>query len=200
MGNQPVSRKSRKLIRWGGSACLAGGVLWVLLWIAYLLTHGPTMSDFEQTLLSLTWYDYGKFVPLALLLFLFGLVSLRARQAGQSGWFGTVGFFVAVGGFVILIVSMLAFWLVPFGSYNPTYRNTELVRQLTIVQFTSPLILGTGLILYGIEVLRSKMLRQANALPLVVGLTALVPYLLWTNVGFVFGAAWAALGLVMSDN
>ena len=127
---------------------MIGGALWIFLWIAYLLTHGPTMRDFRQTFLSLTWYDFSKFVIFALLLFLLGLLSLRARQAGKSGRLGMFGFAVSVGGFTILIVSMFAFWLIPWGSYDPAYRETDLVRQLAIVQFTSPLILGIGLILY----------------------------------------------------
>ena len=188
---------SSKLVSLGGPACLIGGAIWIFLWIAYLLTHGPTMRDFQQTFLSLTWYDFSKFVIFALLLFLLGLLSLRARQAGKSGRLGTVGFAVSVGGFIILIVSMFTFWLIPWGSYDPAYRETDLVRQLAIVQFTSPLILGIGLILFGIEILRSKTLSQGNGLPIVAGLAVLTPYLLWTNVGFVFGAAWVAIGLAL---
>jgi hypothetical protein len=86
---------------------------------------------------------------------------------------------------------------VPFGSYDPAYRSTDLARVLGIIQFTSPLILGTGLILFGIETMRSHTLRQGNVLPLVTGVAVLVPYLLWTNIGFVFGAAWFAVGLAM---
>jgi len=155
------------------------------------------MRDFRQTFLSLTWYDFSKFVIFALLLFLLGLFSLRARRAGKSGRLGTVGFAVSVGGFIVLIVSMLAFWLIPWGSYDPSYRETDLVRQLAIVQFTSPLILGIGLILFGTEFLRTKTLSHGNVLPIVTGLTVLTPYLLWTNIGFAFGAAWVALGLAL---
>lgn len=188
--------KSR-LVNWGGPACLVGGTIWILIWIAYLLTHGPTMNDMRQTFISLTWYDYSKFVIIPLALFLIGLISLRARQAGRAGRLSLVGFVVASAGFAILIASMLVYWLVPFGSYDPAYRSTDLARVLGIIQFTSPLILGTGLILFGIETMRSHTLRQGNVLPLVTGVAVLVPYLLWTNIGFVFGAAWFAVGLAM---
>lgn len=188
--------KSR-LVNWGGPACLVGGTIWILIWIAYLLTHGSTMRDMRQTFLSLTWYDYSKFVIIPLALFLIGLISLRARQAGRAGRLGLVGFTVASAGFTILMASMLVYWLVPFGSYDPAYRNTDLATVLSIIQFTSPLILGAGLILFGIETMRSHTLRQGNVLPLVTGVAVLVPYLLWTNIGFVFGAAWFAVGLAM---
>ena len=186
-----------RLVNWGGPACIVGGAIWILIWIAYLLTHGPTMSDFRQTFLSLTWYDFSKFVFVPLSLFLLGLFSLRARQAGQIGRLGTVGFALAILGFVILIITVLVYWLVPFGSYDPSYRNTDLARQLTFIQFTSPLILGIGLILFGVEHLRRNTLRQGNVLVLVTGLAVLVPYLLWTNIGFLFGAAWFAVGIAM---
>ena len=176
---------------------MVGGTIWILIWIAYLLTHGPTMNDMRQTFISLTWYDYSKFVIIPLALFLIGLISLRARQAGRAGRLGLVGFTVASAGFTILMASMLVYWLVPFGSYDPAYRNTDLATFLGIIQFTSPLILGTGLILFGIETMRSHTLRRGNVLPLVAGVAVLVPYLLWTNIGFVFGAAWFAVGLAI---
>ena len=54
---------------------------------------------------------------------------------------------------------------------------------------------------FGIGAMRSHTLRQGNVLPLVTGVAVLVPYLLWTNIGFVFGAAWFAVGLAMvADN
>ena len=64
---------------------MVGGTSWILIWIAFLLTHGPTMRDMRQTLFSLTWYDYSKFVIIPLALFLIGLINLRARQAGRAG-------------------------------------------------------------------------------------------------------------------
>ena len=171
--------------------------MWIVLWIGYLATHGSTMFDNQQEVFALTWYDISKFVVFALFAFVFGLVSLRAVQAGRSGRLGTAGYLITMIGFGFLLLGALGFWLIPWGSYVSLVRETQMYISSNFMLFLSPVILGVGMILFGIEFLKMRVLSRGNWLPLIIGITAFSPYLLWTNFGFLFGAAWSVLGVVL---
>lgn len=51
---------------------MLAGTLWLLLWVHFLLTHGPTSSDYRKTYLGMSYYDSAK-------LFMIPLVSGRSR-------------------------------------------------------------------------------------------------------------------------
>jgi hypothetical protein len=54
--------------------------MWLLAWVHFLLTHGPTTSDYKDTFLGLSYYDSTKLTVFASGLCLMGLVSLRTRR------------------------------------------------------------------------------------------------------------------------
>lgn len=177
--------------------CVVAAILWAVLWAGYIATHGPTMFDQQGKVLTLTWYDISKFVAFALLGFALGIMNLRTAQSAHSGRLGDIGYVLTLIGFLLVIAGALGFWLVPWGSYAADIRETVLFRSLSILMFVSPALLGAGMIIFGVDMLRNRTLSRGNWLPVLIGLAAFSPFLLWTNVGFIFGALWGLLGVIM---
>ena len=106
-------------LRWRGLAALAGGLLWVAIWLLYLATHGIGESDQQGRLLGLTHYDFGKFLVPALLLIGIGLFSLPKSEDGVLGSLGRVGFTVAIAAMAIMTVAVASlYWPWPLGAYD----------------------------------------------------------------------------------
>ena len=118
--SQRRSSFSRLVVHVGGPATVLGGVIWLLAWVHFLLTHGPTSSDYENTFLGLSYYDSTKLTVFAIGLCIVGLVSLRTRRpVGVRGRVGTWGHFLAVTALIVMTVGMAAsVWTIPWGLAN----------------------------------------------------------------------------------
>lgn len=193
---------SSKLIRWGGPASVLGGIGWILIWVHFLLTHGPTQTNQMGRLLTLTAYDSAKLLVIPLLLFLIGLLSLRVRQSGRLSHLGLAGYVLALLGFAFLIIGVvLEFWFMPWGVYREAYWYTPLGQIAGLIQLLSGFITSAGMILFGIAILRAKALSHWSWLPLILGLVLTAsPWLHMTRYGGMFGLGWALLGYVLWSN
>ena len=79
----------------GAGSAILGGVIWLLLWIHFSLTHGFTYN-MKGLLFGLTWIDSDKLAVIPMLLFMLGLVSLRAWQRESTSRLGTAGYIIAL--------------------------------------------------------------------------------------------------------
>ena len=86
---------------------MLGGTIWLLAWARFLLTHGATTSDNQETFLGLSYYDSTKLTVFATALCLAGLVSLRTRRAGGArNGLWTWGHFLAVTALIVMAAGM----------------------------------------------------------------------------------------------
>ncbi len=174
-----------------------GGALWVLLWVHFLLTHGPTSSDYKETFLGLSYYDSTKLVVFALALCIVGLVSLRARRP-SSDWprLGTLGYFMAIAGLVAIIVGVAAdLWTVPWG--DTTRTSTDLTNYAWGGVAIATLTAFLGLTLLGTSVVRTKVLPSWTILPLSIAGLAAIPWLHHTLHGVLIGLCWLMVGYAL---
>jgi hypothetical protein len=104
-------------VRWGWTAAIGAGAVWLLVCAQQAYAHGVTQENEKEIVLGLTWMDSAKFlvIPFGLLMATMG--ALRARR-GRPGSLGRAGFAVTSSALALLIVSVaLEFWTFPWGSY-----------------------------------------------------------------------------------
>lgn len=182
-------------------AAIVGSVIWLLLWIHFLFTHGTTDFDMQGLSFGLTWLDSDKFVVVPLLLFMLGLVSLRAWQSESTSRLGTTGYLIAlVCSSTAILGQALLYWAVPWGSYPPEsyWSNPFTARVAVPLAILSVPVLSLGLILLGIDILRRKPLPRGNALPLLLGIALLTtPWLRDTVHAVLFGLGWGVFGYIL---
>lgn len=185
----------------GALSAMAGCVIWLMLWIHFLLTHGTTANNMEGVLLGLTWFDTDKLVVVPMLLFMLCVVSLRAWQRESTGRIGTAGYVITLVCFATIIIGQsLLYWPVPWGSYPPEdfWSNDFTQRVAVPLAILSAPLLAIGLILFGVDVLRRKPLPGGNALPLLLGIALLTtPWLRDTVHSILFAVGWGVLGYIL---
>ena len=179
---------------WGGAAAVLGGAIWLLIWVYFLLTHGPTSSDYRNTFLGLSYYDSTKMVVFALALCIAGLVSLRVRRPGGARTaVGTVGYYLALTGLVGMMVGgIVAVWPIPWGETSAVLTNS--MEYGFIAAVMGSLATFLGLTLFGIGLVRTKVLPAWTAAPLIIAGMAAVPYLDHTLHGVLIGLGWIMVG------
>jgi hypothetical protein len=113
-----VANNRGRRARVAGVAAQVAGVIWMLQWSHSLVTHGPTQVDRQQVWLGMTWFDSGKFLGLAFLLLIPGVLLLRRRADGQRAAHVLGG--VLAGALVLAAVgTALDLAVYPWGSYSP---------------------------------------------------------------------------------
>ena len=148
---------------------MVGGILWLLLWVHFLLTHGPTTSDYRNTFFGLSYYDSSKFVVLAVALCIAGVASLRVWSTirGVRTRVGTLGYYVALTGLLGIIAGVVVgLWPVPWGETSVVL--TTLMEYGVIAAWLATLPTFLGLTLLGIGVVRSKVLPAWTGAPLII--------------------------------
>ena len=173
---------------------MLGGSLWLLIWVHFLLTHGPTSIDYKETFFGLSYYDSTKLVVFALALCMVGLVSLRDRaKRGVPTRAGTLGHYLALSGLVGMIVGVvIAFWAVPWG--DTTIVATTLMKYGFIGMGMASLVAFLGLTVLGIGLVRPKVLPAWAVAPLIIAGLAAIPWLHHTLHGVLIGLGWLTLG------
>jgi hypothetical protein len=189
-----MSISSSRVSRLGGSATMLGGLAWLLAWVHFLLTHGPTTSDYEKTLLGMSYYDSTKLTVIASALCIFGLVRLGTRRPkGLQATAGTWGQFIAVAAMTAMAVGMaINVWNVPWG--DTTRVGTDLMDYAFIVMMIATLFALAGLTLVGIGAGRSNVLPSWSIVPLAVAGIGAVPFIHHTPYGLFIGLGWIAFG------
>ncbi len=168
---------SSDLIRWGGLAAMAAGVMWVISGILAVIYQGVhTPGTFADYLVEGTF-------AVGLLLTAAGMVGLHALQKGHYGRIGRAGFYTVVvtslgqflGTVVLLAGSAALAWLVfPVGV----------------------LAVLVGFVLYGAATLQARVLPRWCGVGLIVGLPVAIvlgPY----GGNVLFGLLWLALGYLL---
>lgn len=173
---------------------MLGGTLWLLLWVHFLLTHGPTTSDYEQTFLGLSYYDSTKLVVLAVALCIVGLVDLRVRNISVVRTLvGTLGYYVALAGLLGIIAGVVVgLWLIPWGETSVVLTTLMEHGIIAAGLATFPTLLG--LALFGISVVQGRVVPTWTIAPLIIAALAAIPYLNHTIYGVLIGLGWLAVG------
>ena len=167
------------LVRWGGLAAALGGVLWVLK--GGLIMLGAPDPDLLIT---------------AELLFALGLLGLHARLAGRGGWPEKIGGLLAYVALALCAVNApYSLFFAEDGPRTPF--------PFSVTYFVASVAIFAGLASLGLAVLRTGLLPPRwRALPLVLGLSALLPVWALALVHLelpvvLLGLGWMLLGYVV---
>ena len=176
---------------------MLGGTLWLLAWAHFLLTHGPTTSDNQETFLGLSYYDSTKLTVFATALCLVGLASLwtrRSRGAQNGVW--TWGHFLAVTALFVMAAGLaISVWGNPWG--DVTRVSTTLADAGFIAMMIASLFAFVGLTVLGIGAARAEILPAWAVLPLAVAGLGAVPWGYHTPYGVLVGLGWLIVGYIM---
>jgi hypothetical protein len=168
---------SSDLIRLGGSAAMAAGVVWVesgILAIVYQGVHTPgTFADYLVE---------GTFAA-GVLLTAVGMVGLHALQRENYGRIGRAGFYSVV------IASVAQF----LGTVVRLLGSTALEFLVFPLGVLGVLV---GFVLYGAATLQARVLPRWCGVGLIVGLPIAIALGLYGG-NVLFGLFWLALGYVL---
>lgn len=157
------------LIRWSGLLSLLAGALYAVG--ALLHPVGESLAAVNDP----NWVPSHLVYWVSVLLFHIGLVGLYARQAGQTGWLGLVGFVLAFIG-TAFVGSILVF----VSTVAPLIADEAQAifdQAMTPPDFLLPVfVLGFGLgwILVGVATMRANVLPRWSGLLLIAGVTLFV--------------------------
>jgi hypothetical protein len=198
---------SANWIRWGGTAGMVGGLLWVLFPLSTALV---SLEDTQPGTLAYVAAaaSYWLMAVLPLLLLLVGLMGLRALFGGAYGRLGNVGFLVS---FVALALMFLGNG-VEVASLTFSGSESAVGDFAFLIGF---LVLLVGALLLGVALIRAHRdppsrlggLLFALALPLGILFAflggALAPGTdigFWAAITVPYGSAWVLLGYALSSS
>lgn len=191
---EDVAQKSfSNFARFGGLACIPGGVAWALLPLGHYLSGA--LAEYGIFVSEIVW----KLFLSSAVLLMVGLVGLHVRQAGYTGRLERAGFCVALVGLLLILVGDVGeFWL----HIDRLYLMTAPAYRALRAGF---LVLAAGSMLFAIATLRARVLPYWSVWPLVVGsLGGLAAFS--RDLGYVgavlwvlFGAGWAWLGFAVPE-
>ena len=153
------------LIRWSGVASLLAGVLYIL---------GSFLHPAGEDLAAVSSPNYllaHLLIWASLILLLFGLIGLYARQVEKTGMFGLVSFVLAFIGTTIAVVLVA-----PGATLLPLVAATapDLFAQLTappaFVLLLFLVTYGLGFILFSVATMRAGVLPRWAGLLLIIGI------------------------------
>jgi hypothetical protein len=190
---------SSNLIRWSGLAALVGGLLWVVIEIAFLIIIGDQPESVAAT--TSAWEILLVPVLVGNMLIFLGLVGLYARQVAETGVLGLVAFLVALTGTALFAGIN---WTYTFAVPSLAQAAPDLLDAapagVLAAGFTLTLVLfGLGWLLFGLASLRARVLPRGAAVLLMIG-AVLVFVLSLLELPFstaVFGIALAWMGYAL---
>ena len=200
--------------RWGGVAAMLGGMMLMVVWghAAFTVNHTELTRSLVARgyILRHDYSDYYRLLVAPLPLLMIGLVGVYSRRFERSRKLERTGFVIAMTGFVILMAGAFLFWFFDRNSSIPLTTNLwELMSSpkwmANMARFFGLVVLGFGLVLFGIAAFRAKALSHWKALPLIIGLLAplsyvgleFYPYEMYAPLPWVlFGLGWLLLGYV----
>lgn len=216
-----VARKpqpSPVLIRWGGLAAVLSGMLAIIL--APLATFAGWMAGPAHTNPDMMWArvieplvtpflgfstreevyaTYGKaFLPIYLL-FMIGLVSLRACLSGRAARLEKIGFRITLAGLVMNLIGNIGdYWLGKEVLHQPLWGMTFAIGTLL-----GTLVYVTGSMLLGIAILRTSALPRWSGWTLIIAPTLGIVLGLWqvkhlpSALVLPVGLGWMLLGYAL---
>lgn len=200
---------SSNIIRWGGLAAILGGALWIVFFTGHTFTHGSTQSPRDAAILGFESLDFYRLLAIPPLLFIWGLVGVRATRDRPDGRLGRVGFAAALVGLVMLALGViLETWIIDPSKdfYNPLVQGGWILFLFGLFP-----VLPAGMILFGLG--SSGIERRLRMLAVIIGLLAplqllegflslvstgsLMWDLLYATLRGLLGLGWILLGYVL---
>lgn len=180
---------------WTGLAAVGGGLIWILVWAAHLLTHGPGLDNRREFFLGLIWMDYSKLMVVPVFLFGWCLFALHRRQREEARWLGSLGLAVTLIGLALLEVGLVAArWTIPWGTYIDL-DSRPLLLNLAMSLATIPIVAGSLIFAYAIAKARSW--PRWLGIVLALGSLTIFPWLHETVWGVLYGISWLMVGLAV---
>lgn len=182
LGSFSISRLglTRNCIRFGGIACMLGGVLWMMLFLLAQLDwywywdlpylYLDTSSEVRWVVTNLLSYASERLLIIPMLLFMVGLVGMYARQVDVSTTLARLGVFICFTGLTITILFFVPYFF--YGGYFlylyvNNYINDWIWSPLYWLPISYPIV-SIGLLLFGIALLRARVLPTKALILLVV--------------------------------
>lgn len=189
---------SSNLIRWSGLAASVGGVLFVVLVVAFVVLLGDQPDSVAATTSTYVILEV-LFLVAAVLIFL-GLVGLYARQAEQAGTLGLIAFLAAfIGTALFFGFEWASTFVVPaLAETAPDFLDAEPSGVLAAGFILTFVLFALGWLLFGLASLRARVLPRGSAVLLMIGavLFLLAGFFL-ELFGVVFGVALAWMGYAL---
>ena len=160
---------SSDLIRWGGLAAIAGGVVWVVD-SGLLLLAIPESAATDVLFIVAALFTIG------------GVVGFHAVQKDDYGRVGRGGFWTVVVATLALVVGLILSLL-----GNTPLERLELFPVGTLAVFV-------GFLLYGAATLQARVLPRWCGMGFIVGPFM---FLIGDFGGILFGLLWLALGYTL---
>ncbi len=184
---------TRTRLVWAGWATSVSGVIWLLVWVHFLASHGSSAFDQKRTPLGLDWHDTSRFLVVALALIMLALAIAPVRRGSGVD----LARFVALGGWGSAAVGIIvALGVSEWGASGLSFTSNAARLGSLMIAFGT-LAGAVATIAFGRYVLRDGLLPRGTAVPLSVGMLAAVPWLQATIWGFAFGLTWLAIGMVL---
>ena len=153
-------------MRWLGLGAVFGGLFFSIYEILFAITTARFHEDpYIWTLI----YMIGMFAALFVIL---GVIGIYAYQANDSGAFG-------LATFILTLVGLIAFFGFAWGgaiiipavvAQSPSFLDTpSSVWQYANAFFISHFLFAIGVLLFGIMILRNKIMPRGAALLIIVG-------------------------------
>lgn len=157
------------LIRWSGISAILAGILLPL----YPLLHPDHDAAGYK---SAAWIPVHSMVNVAMLLLLFGLTGLLARQLRHAGRLGVVGYVVAfVGTAMVLTHAQVELYVIPFLGLNaPQLMEGAPPPAMPVILMLTALVSLVGYLTLGIATVRARVLPRGVGVLLAVGGPAFV--------------------------
>jgi len=192
--------ESRRWLRLGPAAAVAGGALWLMsLLLPYLIpAEQGSGADYQITSVPLFSF-YVAMGAAAFLLFPIAVSGLRLRAARQATSMGAAGKIGAILVWIGAVLFSLQFVALIAGAISGT------PIQFFVLYFFAVPLFSLGMILVGISALRALRGQPGRIAPLLIAVFALLAFLIeadpYHDIAFVlFGLTWVLLGLNMRRN
>jgi hypothetical protein len=194
-----------KLIRWGGMTSILSGLLLILFAVFHPAREVTLAQD------GLSWGLEHQLGIVSMVLMLFGLIGLYARQIERSSTLGFIGFVTAFAGVALYMGGMFldAYFFPLLAVQAPSIVTDVLTGNVSGLPAVglglSVVLFVVGFMVFGLATMRAGVLPRAAGALLIVGAPlfgpgSLLPKLVQTGGAVVFGLGLIWLGYaVWSD-
>jgi hypothetical protein len=194
---------SSNLIRWSGLAALVGGLLWVVLEVAFLIIIGDQPESIAAA--TSAWVILLVLALVGSTLILLGLVGLYARQVAETGGLGLVAFLVAFFGMALFVGMNWTFtFAVPsLAQAAPEVLDADPSGVLAAGFILTLVLFNLGWLLFGLASLGAGVLPRGAAVLLMIG--AVLSFVLgfldlpFSAVVLVIALAWMGYAVWASE-